>query len=247
MHKNVSRKHGFSVNPGFTLIELLVVIAIIAILAAILFPVFAKAREKARQTSCLSNLKQLSLAMLMYTQDYDETWPIGDYWDAGWVNEWGWDYHLDYSTGAVDLGLIGPYTKNGQIQGCPSATGLNGYGRPCTGYGYNVSYIGGLFWPGFLVRPSSGLAAMQKPSETMLLADSAIWTNSPPGVIGNNFIEAPGDFLYISPTVHFRHNGTANVAFADGHAKALTAKYNISGNDVTLADLSVDDSLYDLQ
>src|SRR6187399_2193479 len=60
---------------GFTLIELLVVIAIIAILAAILFPVFAKAREQARKTSCLSNMKQLGLAALMYTQDYDETWP----------------------------------------------------------------------------------------------------------------------------------------------------------------------------
>jgi prepilin-type N-terminal cleavage/methylation domain-containing protein len=63
---------------GFTLIELLVVIAIIAILAAILFPVFARAREKARQTSCLSNVKQLSLGMLMYTQDYDERLPRCD-------------------------------------------------------------------------------------------------------------------------------------------------------------------------
>src|SRR5579872_2787695 len=60
---------------GFTLIELLVVIAIIAILAAILFPVFARAREQARKASCISNMKQLGLAALMYTQDYDETWP----------------------------------------------------------------------------------------------------------------------------------------------------------------------------
>lgn len=71
-------------EKGFTLIELLVVIAIIAILAAILFPVFARAREKARQTSCLSNLKQLALGVLMYTQDYDEILPTADCqgWDC---------------------------------------------------------------------------------------------------------------------------------------------------------------------
>src|SRR5262245_63621885 len=63
------------IRSGFTLIELLVVIAIIAILAAILFPVFAKAREQARKTSCLSNMKQITMAGLMYAQDYDETWP----------------------------------------------------------------------------------------------------------------------------------------------------------------------------
>src|SRR5712675_1031082 len=66
-------------NLGFTLIELLVVIAIIAILAAILFPVFAQAREKARQTTCVSNKKQIALATLMYIQDYDETFPLGAY------------------------------------------------------------------------------------------------------------------------------------------------------------------------
>ena len=91
---------------GFTLIELLVVIAIIAILAAILFPVFAKAREKARTASCLSNLKQLALANGMYTQDYDERTVFG----SGYLgNDQNWQLKID------------PYTKNKQMLLCPSS------------------------------------------------------------------------------------------------------------------------------
>src|SRR6056297_3095 len=90
---------------GFTLIELLVVIAIIAILAAILFPVFARAREKARQTSCLSNVKQLGLGVMMYAADYDERLPARSIGGVGWY------------------GLLQPYIKNWQVIICPSGTG----------------------------------------------------------------------------------------------------------------------------
>lgn len=94
-------------RKGFTLIELLVVIAIIAILAAILFPVFARAREKARQTSCLSNAKQMGLAYAMYAQDFDDRGPCYDY-VAGGTWRMSWD------------ALLYNYVKNEQVFVCPT-------------------------------------------------------------------------------------------------------------------------------
>ena len=106
---DMQRRHQLrrTASSAFTLIELLVVIAIIAILAAILFPVFAQAREKARQTSCLSNTKQLGIAVYQYYQDYDEVGPNGTY-RYGSISGWG--------------GQIYPYTKSGLVFKCPSDT-----------------------------------------------------------------------------------------------------------------------------
>src|SRR6056297_1595143 len=122
---------------GFTLIELLVVIAIIAILAAILFPVFARAREKARQTSCLSNVKQIGLAWQMYVQDYDECIP--PYYVPNSVR--GPELpDIGASTTLYWQDLIYPYTKNFQIWVCPSdsSTGEIAYIRS---YGGNYNYV----------------------------------------------------------------------------------------------------------
>jgi prepilin-type N-terminal cleavage/methylation domain-containing protein/prepilin-type processing-associated H-X9-DG protein len=115
--KSASRLSGSS--RGFTLIELLVVIAIIAILAAILFPVFAQAREKARAISCISNLKQIGTALMMYTQDYDEAFPsviANSTQDGGCAPNLEW-----YALGGGWVTLANPYIKNGQIYRCPSA------------------------------------------------------------------------------------------------------------------------------
>ena len=138
----------FRRRKGFTLIELLVVIAIIAILAAILMPVFARAREKARAASCTSNLKQIGLAMLMYKQDYDEAiadsriatqqfenwrWPgVANYYGASHICAFA---HRVYANNGIDLGGLGrvytPYIKNVQIFRCPSDPGNRGWAEAC--------------------------------------------------------------------------------------------------------------------
>jgi prepilin-type N-terminal cleavage/methylation domain-containing protein/prepilin-type processing-associated H-X9-DG protein len=176
---------------GFTLIELLVVIAIIAILASILFPVFSRAREKARQTSCLSNLKQLALALDMYVQDYDEAlvfgWmPLQSYW---------------YRTAIV------PYVRNSQIFICPSEK------RGECGYGYSRPHL-----PcDSRTDPLLCIGEINRPSEVMWLCDSEgnpdptwYWVYCP--------VEYPG-MQNGYGAVADRHNGGANQAFLDGHAK----------------------------
>jgi prepilin-type N-terminal cleavage/methylation domain-containing protein/prepilin-type processing-associated H-X9-DG protein len=132
-------------NHAFTLIELLVVIAIIAILAAILFPVFAQAREKARQASCLSNLKQTGLAVMMYDQDYDETYPKAEFWDgnSSFGNYYMWGSQL----------CIQPYIKNLDVYKCPSDSFTAGhdaayYGlKPPTRQPRPISYLANAISP----------------------------------------------------------------------------------------------------
>lgn len=209
-------------KKGFTLIELLVVIAIIAILAAILFPAFAQARERARAASCLSNLKQVSLGWLMYAQDYDETFPLGrnylassspvqyQHWFALDTYVSGTGYISDYTKG-----LIYPYTKSGQILTCPSITVPAGR----TNYGLNSE----IYYHQSNGTPTGApISLMQSPVDTILLADSGSF-NSTTGKVGPEpYLNAPS-VLY--PTVHARHQERTNVAFMDGHVKSVAVSY----------------------
>ncbi len=212
---------------GFTLIELLVVIAIIAILAAILFPVFARAREAARSTSCLSNLKQFGTAWLMYAQDYDETFCVVN----GGTDPTGnlfyyWDSVYDASTGQFDIsqGLIQPYMKSAPIVDCPSAAGIPVANNYRLAYGLNIMVYGA----GFVPPPSQ--AAFEAPTDTIILADTG-WRSPATGALARSRTLRQPSFAG-TPTAHGRHNEWANVVWYDGHAKAVrvTPRDSVGGS-----------------
>jgi prepilin-type N-terminal cleavage/methylation domain-containing protein len=231
-------------RSAFTLIELLVVIAIIAILAAILFPVFAQARERARQTSCISNAKQMGLALAMYVQDY-EGYPMHSS-PSNQSPRTRWPDHTY------------PYIKNEQIFTCPSIAASPGmtpafrqwahnptkrYG----GYGFNYQYLGNSRFPFYAID-----AAVGTPAETIAIADTAgVRRDDNSSIAGAYVVDPPlqsargarpsgdpqgyGDpganecgsgaagygFWRCRAVPSERHLGMIGVTFCDGHSKAM--------------------------
>ncbi len=190
---------------GFTLIELLVVIAIIAILAAILFPVFAKAREKARQSACVSNCKQIGTALMMYVQDYDETYPmvVESEGPAGEYCNW--------------YDLLQPYIKNDGMFQCPSFRN-----KDYTATGMKTDYLINGF-----VSHGYSIAVFNTPADQIATAERA------EGYADQDYHPSPifapeySDQWPSSLCVD-RHNGGSVYTFADGHAKWLKWEQTIS-------------------
>ena len=235
---------------GFTLIELLVVIAIIAILAAILFPVFAKAREKARQSSCSSNVKQLSLGVMQYAQDYDETLPAWARWYPSRGNAGdGFGDATCTSPQSPPLAIY-PYVKNVQLYVCPSggsparADGYSTYethwvfpGCASNGYGFRDL----LFGAAVTTAPAPvKLATLDHPSETIAVGDSAhmfggkgalCWSNT--CCDGGGTAASPLDGTDSAGNgtddgKYARHNAGENYGFADGHVKWVSPRQAIN-------------------
>jgi len=234
-------------RKGFTLIELLVVIAIIAILAAILFPVFAKVREKARQTSCLSNEKQLGLSFAQYAQDNDETLPCDT--NVPYADEHGWAEELY------------PYVKSTGVYVCPDDANHLTYDNVIS-YAMNGNLMQAYNGYGIPSKPGATLAGQSAPANTVLLfevsgdcyfhANIPEEGNSPTGRgmvdYGNSKISANGNgplpassyngSLYATGNIGgyqlttipagSEHTGGSNYLLADGHAKWATGN-NVSG------------------
>ncbi len=232
---------------GFTLIELLVVIAIIAILAAILFPVFATAREKARQSSCTSNLKQLGIGMLQYVQDYDESYPAGNgTWMNGAVlvsNYQGW------------AGQIYPYVKSLEVYQCPDETlssSVNWQRQMSYGMNYNIMKgVSGVSIQGLqssqltaaantvaMFEVEGGLANQCTVGGSLTCDNTSPtgngWPSNPQIATNGNYnnsvtalaiVYATGvmgtPFTNTTTYVQPRHSGGSNFLAADGHVKWL--------------------------
>jgi prepilin-type N-terminal cleavage/methylation domain-containing protein/prepilin-type processing-associated H-X9-DG protein len=208
-----------SARAGFTLIELLVVIAIIAILAAILFPVFAQAREKARQTACLSNGKQIGIALMMYTQDYDETLPL----NAGDVANY-------LAAGAAPNWIVGiqPYLKNTDVFVCPSSTPA--VNAPTTSPDYSTAVptaTGNCSLQGNAVVMQKPLSAMPSPANIIFIGEEHISVNrallrprlTPPGTQNPPVYQGWHGVVNGKERYNNNHNGGGNLTYCDGHTK----------------------------
>jgi prepilin-type processing-associated H-X9-DG protein/prepilin-type N-terminal cleavage/methylation domain-containing protein len=263
-------------KTAFTLVELLVVISVIALLIAILMPALSAANMQARGVVCRSNLRQLVLANNGYATENDGCFVAAapDMWNNSGYRRWhGVRNNLDEPFDPRRGPLV-RYLTDGKVKECPGGVEFVkaddwdvSFEQGCGGYGYNMAYLGSRFSHGGLGFEQSysltaSVAEVARPSETLMFADSAMSTDGKT-LIEYSFAEPPfavynGQVItsfYMSPSIHFRHRGSANAGWADGHVdRRPMAKFdgpNVYGADS--ADLKlgwfepIDNTLFDLK
>lgn len=244
------RRARFGITGGFTLIELLVVIAVIAILAAILFPVFSSARDSGKRARCSVQLKQLLSAAQMYADDNSGRYvpAARDVWESGGgLERWHGSRESVFQDFDPRKGPLWTYmARSGGLKQCPGVP-LKGsrdfegsydvvaFEAGCGGYGYNKDYVGGTYYRNHgpdAARLASLTSDIYSPSKTVMFADTAMARRDPATkrtvLIEYSFAEPPSGFA--SPSIHFRHNGCASVGWCDGHVSAEKMTFTREGN-----------------
>ncbi|AQQ09874.1 hypothetical protein L21SP3_01694 [Sedimentisphaera cyanobacteriorum] len=256
-------------KKGFTLVELLVVISIIALLLSILLPALGRAREMTRRIVCLSNMRQMLIAVSSYQTNNNDHFPpaLLDVYgpNANPYVHYAWDFTRRYNmaTNSWDYspGLIWEGQGIEKIQQCPSFKGPAMWeGDRYTGYNYNTSYLGWAEpvggWSPSEYIPTARITDIRRPAECAVFGDGQYGDNQ-----ANKFMRAPfsnprekdiSDSVRYAGTQGFRHLGKTNVAFADGHCESRKERYtNTRINSEYISDncgfLSEDNSLYDLE
>ena len=243
------------VKRAFTLVELLVVIGIIAVLIGILFPALSTARQQAQTVTCLSNLRQMVIAVHNYADAFNGQCPIAYYSDFSPTQmvSYNWDFtvtrKLPSGQVTVTPGILWQGSTNVQIQQCPSFSGnSNAPNDPYTGYNYNDSYIGG-GQSGSLTAAPAKLSQVAKPSRCALFGDGQYSAGADKFM--RSPVPGPDDMVFSftsawAGTQGFRHRGGTNIAFCDGHAETLFQRFTALNPQVVAGTgfISNDNSMY---
>jgi prepilin-type processing-associated H-X9-DG protein/prepilin-type N-terminal cleavage/methylation domain-containing protein len=270
---------------GFSLVEVMVVVSTVSVVMAVTMPAINTARSRARAIVCRSNVRQLVLANIGYSNDHDGYYvpAAEDLWNTIGPLQGGYNRWHGKRTGPDEAfdpqkGPLAGYLADGKVKQCPERTeftksqvGIINFERGCGGYGYNMQYLGSRRWQGGITTinawkksysATTNAMEVKRPAETLIFADTAFYKDNQ-YIVEYSFTEPPHYVIngivvtdtFASPSIHFRHYGSANVGWADGHieAKPMANMEGKNGYDPASAKMNigwfepVDNTLFDLE